>query len=571
MDNLRILYKNINLILETEIRKLKECIEEFKTDYQQQDNKLNVIVEKTANILQQYEFIEYEINTMKKKVIDTGEKITSATINKIFSIRNPDSQIIFIMKIMYEILKNNIDYVEDNSNVNMNNSNINSSSINTSNFKKEKITWEFLKINITYKSILLLLSFFSETSNLNLSKDIMENAKPIITKSNHYKDCYINTFPEIIAIIDFIKILIVYYTKLALVKKLYISNKKKNNKMEAIQLDLDKHSQLIQKAKILLNEVSKDFNALKKNKDINNKVIYGYNILEKYSLYEKYTVGKENIYNYDAEYYNNYGGSDYNNKVTKIKYVIKLNKKYRNKEKFIQQLSSSLISYTKGIRKINKEKFIQNIKDNKNNSLNKNSNTNSKNKNININNTSISMNNNILKRSIESNNSSANLYKSFQNNSFVNVTRNNSNPYRSENSRNNIFLIKSFVDSYPTFDNFFQLSNRNLLLKDGLNASSLDWEQTKNSTKNNINSREFNSLKNSMNQKIIKKLNKNNNINKINNTYSNNNKNKNNLCFRNLKQQQINLKFENEQWSPCSLCCKTIKNKFNKKTNNNNK
>ena len=571
MDNLRILYKNIKLILETEIRKLKECIEEFKTDYQQQDNKLNVIVEKTANILQQYEFIEYEINTMKKKVIATGEKVTSATINKIFSIRNPDSQIIFIMKIMYEILKNNIDYVEDNSNVNMNNSNINSSSINTSNFKKEKITWEFLKINITYKSILLLLSFFSETSNLNLSKDIMENAKPIITKSNHYKDCYINTFPEIIVIIDFIKILIVYYTKLALVKKLYISNKKKNNKMEAIQLDLDKHSQLIQKAKILLNEVSKDFNALKKNKDINNKVIYGYNILEKYSLYEKYTVGKENIYNYDAEYYNNYGGSDYNNKVTKIKYVIKLDKKYRNKEKFIQQLSSSLISYTKGIRKINKEKFIQNIKDNKNNSLNKNSNTNSKNKNININNTSISMNNNILKRSIESNNSSANLYKSFQNNSFVNVTRNNSNPYRSENSRNNIFLIKSFVDSYPTFDNFFQLSNRNLLLKDGLNASSLDWEQTKNSTKNNINSREFNSLKNSMNQKIIKKLNKNNNINKINNTYSNNNKNKNNLCFRNLKQQQINLKFENEQWSPCSLCCKTIKNKFNKKTNNNNK
>ena len=351
MDNLRILYKNLNLILETEIRKLKECIEEFKSDYQQQDNKLNVIVEKTANILQQYEFIEYEINTMKKKVIGTGEKVTSATINKIFSIKNPDSQIIFIMKMMHEILKNNIDYIEDNSNANMNNSNINNSSINTSNFKKEKITWEFLKINITYKSILLLLSFISETSNLNLSKDIIENAKPIITKYNHYKDCYINTFPEIIIIIDFIKILIVYYTKLALVKKLYISNKNKNNKMEAIQLDLDKHSELIQKAKIILNEVTKDYNALKKSKDINNKIIYGYNILEKYSLYEKYTVGKENIYNYDAEYYNNYGGADYNNKMTKIKYVIKLNKKYRNKENFIQQLSSSLISYTKGIRK----------------------------------------------------------------------------------------------------------------------------------------------------------------------------------------------------------------------------
>ena len=50
MDNLRILYKNLNLILETEIRKLKEYINQLKSDYQQQDNKLNEIVEKTASI-----------------------------------------------------------------------------------------------------------------------------------------------------------------------------------------------------------------------------------------------------------------------------------------------------------------------------------------------------------------------------------------------------------------------------------------------------------------------------------------------------------------------------------------
>ena len=121
-------------------------------------------------------------------------------------------------------------------------------------------------------------------------------------------------------------------------------------------------------------------------------------------------------------------------------------------------------------------------------------------------------------------------------NSILNVTRNNSTPYRSEKSRNNIFLKKSFVDSYPTFDNFYQLSNRNLLLKDGLNVSSVDLEQTK----NNMNYREFNSMKNSRN------------------------KNNNTICFRNLKQQQINLKFENEQWTPCSFCWKTIKNIYNK-------
>ena len=482
---------------------------------------------------------------MKKKVTAKGEKVTTPILNKIFSKKNPDSQIIFIMKMLYEILKNNIDIIEDNSNINSNINNSINNSINTSINKKEKITWEFLSKNVTYKSVLLLLSFISETSNLNLTKEIMKEATPIITKYNHYKNYYVNSIPEIIIIIDFIKILIVYYTKLALVKKLYISNKNKNNKMETIQSVLDKHSELIQKAKLLLDEITKDYNALKNNKNQNDKIIYGYNILEKYSLYEKYNVGQEDMYDYDDQYYNNYGGNDYKNKISKIKYVIKLNKKYRNKEKFIQQLLSSLISYSKGVRKINKEKFVQNIKENKNNSLNKNSNSNSLNKN----NTSISINNNnnVLMKSIESNNSSLNLYKSFQTNSFLNVTRNNSTPYRSENSRNNIFFKKSFVDSYPTFDNFNQLSNRNLLLKVGLNASSIEWEQSKTATKNNINSKEFNSLKNSVNK--------------------NNNRNRNTVCFRNLKQQQINLKFENEQWSPCSFCCKNIKTKINKMYN----
>ena len=534
--------------METEIRKLKECLEEYKSNYQQKDNKLNEIVEKTTNILQEYELIEYEINALKEKVISKGEKITPPILNKIMSKKNPDSQITFIMRIMYEIIRNNLDVIEDNSNINSPINNSNNISINASINKKENITWEFLKKNITYKSILLLISFISETSDLHISKEIMENVTPIITKYNHYKDNYIKSFPEIIIIIDFIKILIVYFTKLILVKKLYISNKNKKSKMETIQSDLDKNSDLIQKTKLILDEIAKDYYTFKKNKNDNNKIIYGYNLLEKYSLYEKYNVVQEDIYNYDDEYYNNYGGNYYNNKISKKKYVIKLNKKYRyNKEKFIQQLSSSLISYNKGIRKINKEKFIQNIKDNKNNSLNKNSKTNIINKNntnININNN----NNNLLLKSLESNNSSLNLYRSFQAKSILNITRNNSTPYRSENSRNNIFLKKSFVDSHPTIDNFFQLSNRNLLLKDRLTASSVDWEQTKNTTNNNLNSKD---LKDSTNSKNV-----------------NSNTKRNNVCFRNLKQQKINLKIENEQWNPCSFCCKSISNKINNKISN---
>ena len=523
-DTLRIIYRNLNLILETEIRKLKAYIEEFKSEIKQKDNKLNEIVEKTSNKLLQYEFSECEINAMKTKVLVEGKNITSSTLNKIFSTKNPDSQIIYIMKIMYDILKNNTDIIED-------------SSVNTSKNKDNNIiTWEFLQLNITYKSILLLLSFISENSNITLSKEIFENARPIITKYNHYKDCYKNTFPEIIAIINFIKILIEYYTKYILLKNLFVSNKNKNEKMVQIQSDLGKNQLYFQKAKSILDEIIKDYSALKKAKNTNNKIIYGYNILEKYSLYEKYKVGQESIYNYNEEYYNNYG-EGYNN-IARIKYVISLNKKFRIKEKFINQLLSSLSSYSKGIRRINKEKFIQNIKDNKSSNLNKN-NSHKNGLNKNNNSINISNNNNVLMRSIESNNSSAiaNLYNSFQNNSLLNVTRNNSTPYRSEISRNNI--KGSFAGSYPTFEDFYQLSNRNILLKDRLNASSLDCEQTKNSTRNNINSREFNSLKNSRT----------------------NNKGKNNTRFRNLIEKQVNLKFENEQFSPCSFCCKVFQNK----------
>ena len=299
-DTLRIIYRNLNLILETEIRKLKAYIEEFKSEIKQKDNKLNEIVEKTSNKLLQYEFSECEINAMKTKVLVEGKNITSSTLNKIFSTKNPDSQIIYIMKIMYDILKNNTDIIED-------------SSVNTSKNKDNNIiTWEFLQLNITYKSILLLLSFISENSNITLSKEIFENARPIITKYNHYKDCYKNTFPEIIAIINFIKILIEYYTKYILLKNLFVSNKNKNEKMVQIQSDLGKNQLYFQKAKSILDEIIKDYSALKKAKNTNNKIIYGYNILEKYSLYEKYTVCQENIYNYDEQYYNNYAGGDYN-------------------------------------------------------------------------------------------------------------------------------------------------------------------------------------------------------------------------------------------------------------------
>ena len=542
MHDLRILYKNLELILTKELSKLAEFTKELKTCYYQQDSKLNETLEQTTKLFQGYQLVESEISSMQNKVIAKGEKITSSVLNKIFQLKNPNTQIIHIMKIVYEILRQNIDMMKENSSND-----------------DENINWEFLKKKVEKNSILLLLSKISETSTLNMSKEIMKNWTPINSKYNQYKNIYMKNFPEIMVILDFIEVLMVFYTKLTMLQKLYVSNQNKGNKLETIQSDINKNRGLMDLTQLFLAKISKDFENYKKsleNKDKSNRMIYGYNILEKYSLYEKYIVSEEYIFpdeDYNSEYYNNYGGDTFNNLKKKKRYVIKLDKKYSKKEKFIQQLSSSLLTYTKGTRRINIEKFIKAINENRNTSVHKNSsNTNSfsKSKNKNKNNISILSNNNILMRSMESNNSSVNLKGSFhtnQTNPIINLTRINNSPFINENSRNTtntIFYKRSFVESNPTFDNIYQISNRNTSFKDGLNISSNDCDltQTKFTNKTIVNTHDVNSVKNTK----VK------------------GKKRNTVCATNIKRTQLNLKIEDEQqYSLCNFCCKNMENKIN--------
>lgn len=540
MHDLRILYKNLELILTKELSKLAEFTKELKTCYFQQDSKLNETLEQTTKLFQGYQLVESEISSMQNKVIAKGEKITSSVLNKIFQLKNPNTQIIHIMKIVYEILRQNIDMMKENSSND-----------------DENINWEFLKKKVEKNSILLLLSKISETSTLNMSKEIMKNWTPINSKYNQYKNIYMKNFPEIMVILDFIEVLMVFYTKLTMLQKLYVSNQNKGNKLETIQSDINKNRGLMDLTQLFLAKISKDFENYKKsleNKDKSNRMIYGYNILEKYSLYEKYIVSEEYIFpdeDYNSEYYNNYGGDTFNNLKKKKRYVIKLDKKYSKKEKFIQQLSSSLLTYTKGTRRINIEKFIKAINENRNTSVHKNSsNTNSFSKSKNKNNISILSNNNILMRSMESNNSSVNLKGSFhtnQTNPIINLTRINNSPFINENSRNTtntIFYKRSFVESNPTFDNIYQISNRNTSFKDGLNISSNDCDltQTKFTNKTIVNTHDVNSVKNTKAK----------------------GKKRNTVCATNIKRTQLNLKIEDEQqYSLCNFCCKNMENKIN--------
>ena len=114
---------------------------------------------------------------------------------------------------------------------------------------------------------------------------------------------------------------------------------------------------LLQKAKIVLIQIIKDYKNYKElNTNEETQIINGYLILEKYSLFERYSV--------EHEKHNSIGY------ISTIKFIIKLKKKYRDREKFILHLSSSLINYNKGKKKLNEIKFIDDMrKDNSNKSI----------------------------------------------------------------------------------------------------------------------------------------------------------------------------------------------------------
>ena len=100
------------------------------------------------------------------------------------------------------------------------------------------------------------------------------------------------------------------------------------------------------------------------------------------------------------------------------------------------------------------------------------------------------------------------------------------------------------METNQTFDNIYQISNRNTSFKDGLNISSNDCDltQTKLTNKTKVNTHDVNSVKNTKAK----------------------GKKRNTVYATNIKRTQLNLKIEDEQqYSLCNFCCKKMENKIN--------
>ena len=328
-ENLRILYKNLHLLFETDIRKLNEFIKEITQEIQEKNIKKKEIIDKAESSLQEYDLLFFEINSLKRALIPQCEKINQKVLNNILKISNPNDAIFFLMKTFYWIIKGF--YKEKNQ-------------------IKNDIQWEFLQKNLSYKTVILYLSFISNSTMSYLTNEDLDEAMPFLVNYDKLKNIFNPISEDLVIVLDFIKSSLELNVKLNIMNSLYENNCNKNAKIENVDMSITNLNNLLQKAKMVLSQLNKDshyFEEINLNDNDENQIKNGYLMLEKYSIFERYSVERES-HNSVTD-------------VSTIKFIIKLNKKYRNKEKFVIHIFLSLNNFNKGKRKLDENKFISDI------------------------------------------------------------------------------------------------------------------------------------------------------------------------------------------------------------------
>ena len=336
-ENLRILYKNLFLLFETDIKKLNEFIKEIIEEIQEKNIKKKEIIDKAENSLQEYDLLFFDINSLKQALIPQCEKISQKVLNNILKISNPNDSIFFLMKTFYWIIKG---FDKDK------------------NQKKNEIQWNYLQNNLNYKSVLLYLSFISNSTMSYLTNEDLDESMPFLVNYDRLKNIFNDISKDLVIVLDFVKSSLELNVKLNIMNSLYENNCNKNAKIENIDISINNLNNLLQKGNIILSQINLDFNNYKEfNYNEEEKIKNGYLMLEKYSIFERYSVERER-----------------RNSVTKvstIKFIVKLNKKFRDKEKFVNHLFISLNNFNKGKRKLDENKFISDIIKFNNKTMNK--------------------------------------------------------------------------------------------------------------------------------------------------------------------------------------------------------
>ena len=232
-ENLRILYKNLYLLFETDIKKLNDFMKEIAEEIQEKNIKKKEIIDKAENSLQEYDLLFYEINSLKQALIPQCEKINQKVLDNILKINNPNDSIFFLMKTFYWIIKG---FDKDK------------------NQKKNEIQWNYLQKNLSYKTVLLYLSFISNSTMSYLTNEDLDEAMPFLVNYDKLKNIFNDISKDLVIVLDFVKSSLELNVKLNIMNSLYENNCNKNAKIENIDISINNLNNLLQKGNIILSK-----------------------------------------------------------------------------------------------------------------------------------------------------------------------------------------------------------------------------------------------------------------------------------------------------------------------------
>ena len=139
-------------------------------------------------------------------------------------------------------------------------------------------------------------------------------------------------------ILDFIKIIVDYNIKLNIIKNLYESNLNKNNKINAIQNEVNTLSTLAKRTSECLTKMEND---AKITKGMTHSRVTTLNLIVKYNIHNRYNVLIE----------------VHSNSNFKQKYIIRLKSKFKERDAFLTEIISSVANYEEGkVKNFDKKK-----------------------------------------------------------------------------------------------------------------------------------------------------------------------------------------------------------------------
>ena len=107
------------------------------------------------------------------------------------------------------------------------------------NQKKNEKQWNYLQKNLSYKTVLLYLSFISNSTMSYLTNEDLDEVMPFLVNYDKLKNIFNDISKDLVIVLDFVKSSFELKVKLNIMNSLYENNCNKNAKIENIDVSIN--------------------------------------------------------------------------------------------------------------------------------------------------------------------------------------------------------------------------------------------------------------------------------------------------------------------------------------------